>query len=105
MFTKEFWLRVAERAIKTFAQALVATGIVVGATGQEWQAAVIAAAIAAVLSVVTSVASIGVGESGTPSLVEEAPLVPAIPEAGAGPGPNFDTVDFGPPVIDPKDVA
>lgn len=101
MFTKDFWKHVAERAGKTFAQALIATGIVVGATGQEWQAAVIAAAIAAVLSVVTSVASIDAGTKGTPSLVEEAPLEPNV----AGPGPNFDTTNFGPPLVDPKDVA
>lgn len=101
MFTKEFWKRTAERAIKTFAQALIATGIVVGATSKEWQAAGLAAVIAAVLSVVTSVASEGVGEKGTPSLVDPAPLEPNV----AGPGPNFDTVDFGPALVDPKDVA
>lgn len=100
MFTQDFWKRTAERAIKTFAQALVATGIVVGATGHEWQAAVVAAAIAAVLSVATSVAGIGVGDPGTPSLVD-----PTIEPGVVGPGPNFDTTNFGPPVIDPKDVA
>lgn len=70
MFTAQFWKQAAERAIKTFAQTLVATGVVVGVAGwDKWQAALIASAIAAVLSVVTSVASIGVGDNGTPSLV------------------------------------
>lgn len=109
MFTQDFWKRAAERAIKTFAQALVASGIVVGATGHEWQAAVIAAAIAAVLSVLTSVAGIGIGDAGTPSLVgEPAIAVGGRPDSGLGslhPGSNFDTTDFGPPLIDPKDVA
>lgn len=100
VFTKEFWKRTAERAIKTFAQAFVATGIVVGATSKEWQAAALAAVIAAALSVVTSIASSSVGEKDSPSLLDP----PAI-EPGVGPGPNFDTTNFGPPVIDPKDVA
>lgn len=70
MFTAQFWKQAAERAIKTFAQTLVATGVVVGVAGwDKWQAALIASAIAAALSVVTSVASIGVGDKGTPSLV------------------------------------
>lgn len=105
MFTAQFWKQAGERALKTFAQAFVATGIVVGATGKEWQSALLAAAIAAGLSVVTSVASSSVGEKDSPSLLDPAPLEPGIPAADSGPGPNFDTTDFGPPVIDPKDVA
>jgi len=101
VFTKEFWKRTAERAIKTFAQAFVATGIVVGATSKEWQAAALAAVIAAGLSVVTSIASTSVGEKGSPSLLDPAPLEPGV----TPPGPNFDSTDFGPAVIDPKDVA
>lgn len=113
MFTKEFWLQTGERAIKTFAQALIATGIVVGATGREWQAAVIAAGIAAGLSIVTSVASTGVGDKGTPSLVTP-PTPSAVsndPVALLGepyvphPGPNFDTTNFGPPTVDPKSLS
>lgn len=101
MFTKEFWKRTAERAIKTFAQAFVATGIVVGATQREWVAAFAAAGIAALLSVATSIASSSVGEKDSPSLLDPAPLVPPV----TPPPANFDTTNFGPPVIDPKDVA
>jgi len=115
MWTSEFWKQAAERAVKTFAQTLVAAGLVVGVAGwDEWQAALIAAGIAALLSVATSVASAGFGDKGTPSLVSET-LTPnvggPIPEADIltpadpEPGPNFDTIDFGPPVIDLKSLT
>ena len=114
MWTSSFWKATAERAIKTFAQTLVASGIVVGVAGwDKWQAALIAAGIAALLSVVTSVASVSIGEKGTPSLVSEelTPNVAAvIPEGdlepeNPGPGANFDSTDFGPPLVDPKSLS
>lgn len=113
MFSVQFWKQAGERALKTFCQTLIASGIVVGVTGwDQWQAALIAAAIAALLSVATSVASIGLGDKGTPSLVNDelAPNVAAvIPEgdlepSDPGPGDNFDSTNFGPPLIDPKSV-
>lgn len=86
MWTSSFWKQAAERAIKTFAQTLVASGIVVGVAGwDKWQAALIASAIAAGLSVITSAASIAVGEKGTPSLVAEE----LVPNVGA---PTLDDV-------------
>ncbi len=116
MWSSSFWKSAAERAIKTFAQTLVASGIVVGVAGwDKWQAALIAAGIAALLSVITSVASIGLGDKGTPSLVSDS-LTPnvggAIPDAeleiGAAdlpyigtpdgqphPGDNYDTTGLG----------
>lgn len=114
MWTSSFWKATAERAIKTFAQTLVASGIVVGVAGwDKWQAALIAAGIAALLSVVTSVASVSIGDKGTPSLVSEelTPNVAAvIPEGdlepeNPGPGANFDSTDFGPPLVDPKSLS
>ena len=83
MWTSEFWKQAAERAVKTFAQTLVAAGLVVGVAGwDEWQAALIAAGIAALLSVATSVASAGFGDKGTPSLVSETlePADAALPD-------------------------
>ena len=116
MWTSSFWKATAERAVKTFAQTLVASGIVVGVAGwDKWQAALIASALAALLSVVTSVASVGLGDKGTPSLVSDS-LTPndggAIPDAeleiGAAdlpyigtpdgqphPGDNFDSNGLG----------
>ena len=114
MWTSSFWKATAERAVKTFAQTLVASGIVVGVAGwDKWQAALIAAGIAALLSVVTSVASVGIGEKGTPSLVSEEltpNVVAVIPEGdlepeNPGPGANFDSTDFGPPLVDPKSLS
>lgn len=83
MFTKDFWLRTAERAAKTFAQALVATfgGVALTTDAKLWQAALISAALATLLSVITSIASIKAGDAGTPSLVPSE--VPAIEEVDA----------------------
>lgn len=72
LFTKSFGLAAAERAIKTFAQVLLA----LFATGQanvltvDWESALAVAATAVVVSFLTSVLSAGVGPEGSPSLVE-----------------------------------
>jgi hypothetical protein len=71
MFDAQFWKDTAERAVKTFAQALAA---VFGADGlgllnAPWGTALSTAGMAAVLSVLTSVASAGAGTQGTASLV------------------------------------
>jgi cell division GTPase FtsZ len=71
MFTKAFWKDAAERAIKTFAQVFVASGIGMG-TGlfeADWLAGFSLSLSAAVISVLTSVASAGVREKGTASLI------------------------------------
>lgn len=81
MFTKDFWKRTAERAIKTFVQTLLGTGIIAtaaGATADQWKAAGAAVAIATVLSVITSIAGINIGDVGTPSLVK--PLANGLPD-------------------------
>lgn len=75
MFTAQFWKEVAERAIKTFFQTLIATGIIAsaaGATSQQWKDAAFVVGIATVLSVVSSIAGVAVGPKGSPSLVEPA---------------------------------
>ena len=73
MLTKQFWIDSAERAIRTFAQALVA---ILGAGAVniltiDWVQALSVAAGAALLSVLTSVASSGIGVKGSPSLLPE----------------------------------
>lgn len=68
-----FWKESAERAIKTFAQSLLATvgvGAAVPVWGLNWGESLGIAVTATILSVLTSVASIGVAEEGTPSLVD-----------------------------------
>lgn len=77
MFTVAFWRSAAERAIKTLAQSLIAI-LAVGQTNiltVDWQQALAVAATATLLSVLSSIASAGIGNYG-PSLVNEASLPP-----------------------------
>ena len=71
MFTKSFLLQLAERAVKTFAQTLVALA---GASQMDWlnldwQHLTATAAIAAGLSALSSIASNRVGPIDSPSIV------------------------------------
>lgn len=70
MFTLVFWKYTAERAVKSFCQALAAT--LAAATGIEaldWRMALSVAAMTALASVLTSVASSPVGDHASPSLI------------------------------------
>lgn len=72
MFSKVFLLSTAERAVKTFAQSLLAVLLGSGAFDlftADWKAIVATAATATVISVLTSIASLGAGPSGSASLV------------------------------------
>ena len=114
MFTSYFWKKTAEVAIRTFATTLIGAGIAIGSSAVEWRTALTAAGIATVLSIIAAVATINVGPEGTPSVIGKPDATPEVPEYGTylapdentipHPGDNFDTNDFGPPVIDPKDV-
>lgn len=79
MWTAAFWKAAAERAVKTFAQALVAvmTADGLGMLDADWTARLSAAGMAAVLSLLSSVGSAGAGNPG-PSLstekIEPAPV-------------------------------
>ena len=70
---KLFWIAAGERAVKTFAQSLVAL-FVAGVTVLtiDWQQALAVSATAAVVSVLTSIASVRLGPFEGPSLVDEA---------------------------------
>ena len=91
MFTRRFWTLTAERMIKTFAQTLasvlVASGV--GLFSAGWAAALSAAGMAAVVSVLTSIGSVKIGPADSPSMVPAeqapAPVAPA-PAAAAAPG-------------------
>jgi len=72
MFTKAYARSTLERALKTFAQALLAT-LTASGTGlldSDWVGALSLAGMATVLSVLTSVGSAGIGGDG-PSLAGE----------------------------------
>jgi hypothetical protein len=74
MFTYRFWQLTGERAVKTFAQSLVAifSAAGVGLLTAPWTTALSTAGMAALLSVLTSMASAQVGEPNSPSLVPAA---------------------------------
>jgi predicted phage tail protein len=76
MRTTAFWVDAAERAVRTFAQALVAMLVVgfVFTDAAAWGEALVASAVAALISLLTSVAASGVGDQSTPSLLPVAPV-------------------------------
>lgn len=84
LLNKQFWIATAERAIKTFVQALIAAfgvGQVSGAVGVDvaaidWRGALSLAFSAALLSVLMSVGSGPIGASNSPSLVSVAAAGP-----------------------------
>lgn len=70
---KQFWLSSLERAFKTFAQSIVALigTQVMGILDVDWVQILSVSALAAVVSVLTSVASAELGKSRGPSLAGE----------------------------------
>jgi hypothetical protein len=77
MWSIGFWKGVAERAIKTAAQAGVAF-FVVGQTGiadVDWATVGGVAVVAAIASALTSIASAPFGPDGTPSLVWDGDVI------------------------------
>lgn len=86
LLSGSFWAQTAERAVKTFAQASVAllTGDGLNLLTVDWQNVVSVAALAAVVSVLTSVGSGPLSRNGTPSLVRSSRKTVQAVEAGAG---------------------
>lgn len=74
MFTAKFWRETAERAVKSSAQALIGLWALDGAFNVldvDLQLAGGVAAGAAVLSVLTSLVTSGIGQPNSPSAVRE----------------------------------
>lgn len=82
MWNKDFALATLERALKTFAQALVAVFAAGSVTvlDADWTQALAVSATAALVSVLTSIVSAGVGNYG-PSLATES--VPSTDVSGS----------------------
>jgi hypothetical protein len=87
MDSKTFAWDTLERAAKTFAQVLVSfftAGVTIG--GLDWAHALNVSVTAAVVSVLTSVASLPVSENGTASLVGAVKLRRGAIDFGVGEG-------------------
>jgi hypothetical protein len=74
MFTRAFWIRAAERALRTFAQAFAAAALL-GEPGAsvlrlDWAAAAGLAAAATLGSILTSIGSAPISPAGSPSVVD-----------------------------------
>ncbi|MGH8921082.1 MAG: holin [Actinomycetes bacterium] len=82
MYTYLFWQQAFERAVKTFAQTLVALFSAggIGLFNAPWTTSLSAAGMAALLSLLTSMASEPWGTRSSPSLVQPA----AVEQPGRG---------------------
>lgn len=72
MSTWSFWKQALERAVKTFAQVLLAAATATAGLGLEdvgWPEALSVAGLAALASLLTSIVSLPAGEGDSPSLV------------------------------------
>lgn len=71
--TRAFWRAASERAIRTFAQTMLAMiGFAVfDVLAADWKQLIGVSMGAAVLSLLTSIVASEIGDKGTPSLVEE----------------------------------
>ncbi len=71
MWTATFWKDLAERAIATFAQSLVAVLVIVegGLFGVDWSQGLAVAGLAALIAILKGIAASYVGEKGTAALL------------------------------------
>lgn len=72
MWSKKFWKEALDRAIKSFAQGAVAllSADGIGLFGVQWQDVFSVAGMMFVLSILTSIGSAPIGESGTASILK-----------------------------------
>ncbi len=73
MFTWKFWRQALERAVKTVAQSaisVIGVDVTTGVFNVSWPVVASIAGLAGIVSLLMSVASSGVNDSSSPSLVE-----------------------------------
>lgn len=73
LFTRNFWLDAVERALKTGAQFVIGglgLGEITDAFAVDWRLGVGFGITGLALSLLTSIASAGVGQSGSPSMLD-----------------------------------
>lgn len=104
MWTRHFWLSLAERALKSFCQGLIVVWPIgenaLGLWQINWQTALLSAALYAGASILTSIVSAPFGPDGSPSLVGEPPKEPAeLLEVDPAPDPE-DVTPSGRHVLD-----
>jgi hypothetical protein len=89
IYSTLFWRAAVERAVKTFAQTLLAvfTAGHVGLLDVPWTAALSSAGLAALLSLLTSVSTVNVGDRGMPGMVRATGEQPTRPETVPEPAP------------------
>lgn len=101
--SSSYWKSLAERAIKTFAQTLVALigANAVAITDLDWWNLTAVSATAALVSVLTSLASTPFGPKDSPSLVPVADPVAQKtgPDAGSLADPTPPLTDYTPPSL------
>lgn len=87
LLSGSFWAQTAERAVKTFAQAAIAllTGDGLGLLTVDWKHVASVAGLAAVVSVLTSVASGPFSQNGTPNLIRPGKAVAQPVDAAPSP--------------------
>lgn len=73
IFTKVFWMGATERALKTFAQFVLAlqSGEALNILAVDWPQTLGVAFGGVLFSYATSIVSAGINKKGTPSLVDE----------------------------------
>ena len=83
MFVSHFWRATAERAVKSFAQALLAvlSATSLGLLEVDWVTCLSTAGMATILSVLTSIGSSQIGEAGDPSALRTSTPEPSTTSA------------------------
>ncbi|GLZ76860.1 hypothetical protein Afil01_16670 [Actinorhabdospora filicis] len=91
MWTWNFWKQTLERAIKTAAQVAAALlGVAgMGILDVNWKSIGSIVALAVLASLLTSIATSGIGQTDSPSAVavNPTPLAPAVADAAPAPAP------------------